>query len=124
MMSCLLSATSDKWPWPVSILAVAVGMCLRSHSPCAKGTMRSRSPCQTVTGVEISATPTPQWLQKDKSSTIHPSHPIVTPRRLLALEDYSELRDGLGSLPLEEIHARLTVGADASEGRSGLAAIR
>ena len=28
-------------------------MCFNSHSPCANGTIRSKSPCQTVTGARI-----------------------------------------------------------------------
>lgn len=43
---------------------------------------------------------------------------------LLALESYSELLDVLGTHPLEEIEVRLSEGADASEGRGGLTAIR
>ena len=53
IISDFFSEISEIWPCPYSNFAFALGMCLINHSACLNGTIRSRSPCQIVTGIDM-----------------------------------------------------------------------
>lgn len=78
------ATASDRCPSPSSSLARAPRVCAASQRPCATGTIRSWSPCQTVTGTRMMPTLKPHGWTNARSSSCQPQIPLVSAARVLS----------------------------------------
>ena len=60
-----------------------------NHSACLNGTIKSRSPCQIVTGILIFSVLNPQSLQNNKLSSIYPSIPLFSALLILLAQIFA-----------------------------------